>query len=149
VAVFSPASAKEGCEVVAWAVSEEQPLELAGGGSKRGLGRPMQVSNLLDLSRLSGIASYEPAELVLTAATGTPLEEIEAELAARQQMLASNRSIGARCSARRSAGRRSAASFPATSRARGGSRRGRRVTTCSASTRSTAAARRSRPAARW
>jgi glycolate dehydrogenase FAD-binding subunit len=88
VAVFSPASVKEAGEVVAWAVAEEQPLELAGGGSKRGLGRPMQVSNMLDLSRLSGIAGYEPAELVLTAATGTPLDAIEAELAARRQMLA-------------------------------------------------------------
>ena len=88
MAAFSPTSAKEAGDVVAWAAAEEQPLEVAGGGSKHGLGRPMQVSNVLDLSRLSGIVHYEPAELVLTAAAGTPLDVIEAELAARRQMLA-------------------------------------------------------------
>ena len=88
MAVFSPADAKDCREVVAWAVAEERPLELVAGGSKRGLGRPVQAGEVLDLSRLSGIGDYEPAELVLTAAAGTPLEEVEAALAARRQMLA-------------------------------------------------------------
>ena len=88
MAVFSPADAKDCREVVAWAVAEERPLELVAGGSKRGLGRPVQAGEVLDLSRLSGIGDYEPAELVLTAAAGTPLEELEAALAARRQMLA-------------------------------------------------------------
>ncbi len=85
---FVPADANEVRDVVAWAMAEEQPLELMGGGSKRPLGRPLQVAHLLDLSRLSGILDYEPAELVLTARAATPLAEIEAALAANRQRLA-------------------------------------------------------------
>ena len=36
-------------QVVAWAVAEEVPLEVIGRGSKRGLGRPVQVPGLLRL----------------------------------------------------------------------------------------------------
>ncbi len=85
---FCPADAAEVRDVVAWAMAEEQPLELVGGGSKRPFGRPLQVAHVLDLSRLSGIVDYEPAELVLTAHAATPLDEVEAALAASGQRLA-------------------------------------------------------------
>jgi len=86
--VFSPADLKETGEVVKWAAAEEQPLEIIGGGSKRGLGRPTQAANQLSLARIAGISSYEAPELVLTAAAATPLPEIEAALLASNQMLA-------------------------------------------------------------
>ena len=41
----------------------------------------------LDLSGLRGIVDYEPTELVVTARCGTPLAELEAELARNRQML--------------------------------------------------------------
>ena len=85
---FCPADAAEVRDVVAWAMAEEQPLELLGGGSKRPFGRPLQVAHVLDLSRLSGILDYEPAELVLTARAATPLDEVEAAVAASGQRLA-------------------------------------------------------------
>ena len=85
---FHATDAKQVSDVVTWAAGEEQPLELVAGGSKRGLGRPMQVEHVLDLSGLSGIRDYEAAELVLTAAAATPLAEIEAALEANNQMLA-------------------------------------------------------------
>ena len=86
--VFRATDAKQVSDVVTWAAGEEQPLELVAGGSKRGLGRPMQVEHVLDLSGLSGIRDYEAAELVLTAAAATPLADIEAALEANNQMLA-------------------------------------------------------------
>jgi glycolate oxidase FAD binding subunit len=86
--VFRATDAKQVSDVVTWAAGEEQPLELVAGGSKRGLGRPMQVEHVLDLSGLSGIRDYEAAELVLTAAAATPLADIEAALKANNQMLA-------------------------------------------------------------
>ena len=52
--VFRATDAKQVSDVVTWAAGEEQPLELVAGGSKRGLGRPMQVEHVLDLSGLSG-----------------------------------------------------------------------------------------------
>ena len=88
VTVFRPADAAEAVEVVAWAAAEGQPLELVGGGSKRALGRPARAEHELDLRRLAGIVDYDPAELVLTARAATPMAEIEAQLAARGQMLA-------------------------------------------------------------
>ena len=40
------------------------------------LGRPELADDVLDMSGLTGILSYDPAELVLTARAGTPLSEI-------------------------------------------------------------------------
>ena len=42
----------------------------------------------LDVSQHRGIVEYDPCELVLTARSGTPLQEIEAALAEAEQMLA-------------------------------------------------------------
>src|SRR5215472_2336399 len=85
---FSPADLFELRDAVAEALAAEEPLELVGGGSKRGLGRPLQTPHLLDLSRLSGVRDYAASELVLTAGAGTPLAEIERTLAEAGQILA-------------------------------------------------------------
>ena len=63
-------------------------MEVIAGGSKRGLGRPMQTPRTLDLSGIAGIRSYQPNELVLTAGAATPLDEIAEALAEDRQMLA-------------------------------------------------------------
>src|SRR5437879_4854505 len=85
---FVPADLAELRDAVATALAAEEPLELVGGGSKRGLGRPLQTAHTLDLSRLAGIRDYAPSELVLTAGAATPLAEIERVLAENGQMLA-------------------------------------------------------------
>src|SRR3982074_3473096 len=85
---FRPADIDELRDAVAAALAAEEPLELIGGGSKRGLGRPLQTAHTLDLSHLSGIRDYAPSELVLTAGAATPLAEIERVLAEHGQMLA-------------------------------------------------------------
>src|SRR5437588_12591751 len=83
-----PANLNELDDAVAGALAAEEPVEIVGGGSKRGLGRPSQTPHLLDLSRLSGIRDYAPNELVLTAGAATPLAEIERALTEAGQMLA-------------------------------------------------------------
>lgn len=85
---FTPTSAAEVLDTVAWAVSEEAPLEILGHASKRGIGRPAQTEHTIDLSKLTGVTLYEPEELVLSARAGTPLAEIEALLADNRQELA-------------------------------------------------------------
>jgi glycolate oxidase FAD binding subunit len=85
---FLPTSINELRDAVAGALAAAEPVEIVGGGSKRGLGRPLQTPHLLDLSRLSGIRDYAPSELVLTAGAATPLAEIERALAEAGQMLA-------------------------------------------------------------
>lgn len=85
---FTPTSSAEVLATVQWAAAEETPLETIGHGSKRGIGRPQQSEHTLDLSKLTGVTLYEPAELVLSAKAGTPLSEIESLLAQNGQQLA-------------------------------------------------------------
>ena len=85
---FTPASAEDVLSAVQWAAAEEQPVEVLGHGSKRGIGRPAQTEHAIDLSKLVGVTLYEPEELVLSARAGTPLAEIEALLADNNQELA-------------------------------------------------------------
>lgn len=85
---FTPTTSDEVLTSMTWAVVEETPIEILGHGSKRGIGRPLQTEHTLDLSKLTGVTLYEPAELVLSAKAGTPLAEIEKLLAENGQQLA-------------------------------------------------------------
>ncbi len=85
---FTPTSTEETLSAVQWALAEGATLETVGHGSKRGIGRPLQTEHTLDLSKLTGVTLYEPAELVLSARAGTPLADIEKLLADNHQQLA-------------------------------------------------------------
>jgi len=85
---FTPENAAQVADVVAWAISEEKPLEVVGRGTRRQIGRAAQYGATLDLSGLTGITLYEPEELVLSARAGTPLSEIQNLLAEHNQELA-------------------------------------------------------------
>jgi len=61
-------------------------LDIRGGGTKCFYGNAPR-GDVLDVRELSGITSYEPTELVVTALAGTPLAELEAALADRGQCL--------------------------------------------------------------
>jgi len=86
--ILKPTDAKQVEDAIRWAVSNDKALEVAGAGSKRALGRPSQTDITLDLSGLTGVTLYEPAELVLSARAGTKLADIEALLAENNQELA-------------------------------------------------------------
>jgi glycolate oxidase FAD binding subunit len=62
------------------------PLDICGGGTKRFYGEP-PAGAPLDVKPLSGIISYEPTELVVTARAGTPLRDLEAALQEHGQCL--------------------------------------------------------------
>jgi glycolate oxidase FAD binding subunit len=85
---FVPTSIDELREAISVALAAEEPVELVAGGTKRGLGRPLQTPHVVDLTRLSGIRDYAPQELVLTAGAATPLTAIDRALSAAGQMLA-------------------------------------------------------------
>jgi len=85
---LKPRDAKEVEQAVQWALAQGKTLEVVGHGSKRGIGRAAQWDATLDLSALSGVTLYEPEELVLSARAGTPLAEIDAQVAAKNQELA-------------------------------------------------------------
>ncbi len=73
-------------EAIGAAVARHQPLSLRGTGSKDFYGQPA-AGEPLPLDELQGIVGYEPTELVITAWAGTPLADVCAALAERQQFL--------------------------------------------------------------
>jgi len=86
--ILKPSDAQEAAGLVAWAAAEGHPLEIAAGGTKRALGRPVKADHVLDVSGLAGIVDYDPAELILTARPGTRLSLVEEQLNAKRQMMA-------------------------------------------------------------
>lgn len=68
--------------------SRNQPVEIVGNRTKSRIGRPMQTAATITTQSLRGIKLYEPTELVMSANAGTPLAQIEAELASNRQQLA-------------------------------------------------------------
>ncbi len=73
-------------EQVNQALQTATPLRIQGGNSKAFLGREV-AGEILDTRTHSGIVSYDPTELVITARAGTPLQELCAALDAAGQML--------------------------------------------------------------
>lgn len=74
-------------ERIRTAAAEGRALQLCGGGTKSFYGRSGE-GEVLDLTANQGVVSYEPTELVVTVRGGTPLAELEALLATRNQFLA-------------------------------------------------------------
>jgi glycolate oxidase FAD binding subunit len=79
MAILPVSDIHELAEAIRTARAEGRRLEARGGGSK---------ADFLDLTALSGVVDYDPAELVLTARAGTPVSEIEDLLSDAGQMLA-------------------------------------------------------------
>ena len=73
-------------ERVRAAAASASALRIRGGGSKDFYGQAL-TGTVLDTRAYSGVISYEPSELVVTARAGTPLAELEALLAAQGQCL--------------------------------------------------------------
>jgi len=87
IATLTPRDESEACAVVAEARGRGESLDVVGGGSRAGFGRPPEGARRLSSARLDGIVFHEPAEMVLRAKAGTPLATIEAALEAHSQML--------------------------------------------------------------
>jgi glycolate oxidase FAD binding subunit len=68
------------------AAASGRTLNIVGHGSKAFYGGE-PVGEPLAMGELSGISSYEPSELVITAKAGTPIAELEAALAEKGQHL--------------------------------------------------------------
>lgn len=84
---LAPATTPELCEAIAAAAADGTHLEIRGGGSKADIGAQRHAP-VLDLRRFCGVVDYDPPELVLTVRSATPLREIEAVLASKDQALA-------------------------------------------------------------
>src|SRR5580700_7769961 len=83
----APKTEAETVEAVNAARLARQKIAIQGGGTRAGLGRPVEAETRLSTRGLTGITLYEPSELVISARAGTPLSEIEATLKEKNQAL--------------------------------------------------------------
>jgi glycolate oxidase FAD binding subunit len=74
-------------EAVRAACAHHRTLEILGAGTKRNFGRTTECDETLEVSRLSGVVSYEPSELIITVLPGTPVVEVTTLLAQQNQRL--------------------------------------------------------------
>jgi glycolate oxidase FAD binding subunit len=78
--------AKDVEAVVRAAIAGEQPLEVIGHGSRRGIGQV--IATVLDLSALNAVTSYEPNELIVTVEAGAPLADVLSLIDSKNQQFA-------------------------------------------------------------
>ena len=64
------------------------PIELIGSGSKSKMGKPLQCSKTLNLSKLNGIIEYLPEELYIKVQACASIKQIQEELKKNNQQLA-------------------------------------------------------------
>ena len=83
-----PISEKEVSEFIKKSYKSNLPIEIIGSGSKRLIGKPLQCSKTLNMSKLSGIVEYLPEELCIKVKACTPIQQIEEELKKNKQQLA-------------------------------------------------------------
>ena len=83
-----PESEAELAAIIKQANASKTSLDIAGGGSKRAIGRPTNATHQVSTRGLRGITLYEPNEMVMSARAGTLLSEVQSVLAKGNQMLA-------------------------------------------------------------
>jgi glycolate oxidase FAD binding subunit len=86
--MLTPHTESDAINLVKTAARSNLTLEIRGGGTKSGLGGPIQTTEVLSTSELKGITAYNPAEMVMTVKSGTPLSEVVAAAAEHRQGLA-------------------------------------------------------------
>lgn len=87
MATVKPAAEWELSNLILAAAESGKPVEIMGAGTKRGVGRPVQAAVTISTAGLRGVTLYEPTELVMSARAGTPVSDIESQLAEKGQML--------------------------------------------------------------
>jgi glycolate oxidase FAD binding subunit len=87
-AVVTPWNIEQAAAVLRVCSENRWIVEPAGGGTWLDWGRPPgKVDVLLSAERLAGVTDYQPADLTVTVAAGTPLHEIAETVSADRQTL--------------------------------------------------------------
>lgn len=80
-----PSTQEDLAEILRTASANETPVSVVGGGTHRDIGNARPTDLTITTKALSGIIDWEPDDLTVVVAAGTPVAELEAELAARGQ----------------------------------------------------------------
>ncbi|MCB5175488.1 MULTISPECIES: glycolate oxidase subunit GlcE [Microvirga] len=82
-----PRDEQDASTIIGEAAAKGTLLSLSGQNTKAAMGRPNQTDASVSSSALSGVTLYEPAELVISARSGTPVSEVVRTLAEKGQEL--------------------------------------------------------------
>lgn len=82
-----PNTETDAAYVIRNAAAEGKPLAICGNNT-RGFAPLSRPAEAISSRGLSGIVDYDPAEMVMTVKSGTPVSEVETALAANRQMMA-------------------------------------------------------------
>ena len=83
-----PETAEKAAEVVRTAVDEKFGVVVCGARTALAIGTPPSSYDVaLDMTRVTGISSYDPGDLTISVNAGMPLAELAQELAAKKQFL--------------------------------------------------------------
>ena len=83
-----PKDEKEVSNLIKKFYQKGDPVELIGSGSKRKIGKFLQCSKTLSLSKLNGIIEYLPEELYIKVQAGASIKKVEEKLRENNQQLA-------------------------------------------------------------
>ena len=70
-----PQNEKEVSNFIKTYYKANTPIEIIGSGSKKKIGKLIQCSKTLSLSKLNGIVEYLPEELYIKVKAGTPVKK--------------------------------------------------------------------------
>jgi glycolate oxidase FAD binding subunit len=87
VTLHTPRDEQDASTIIREAAAKGTLLSLSGQNTKADMGRPNQTDASITSAALTGITLYEPAELVISARSGTPVSEVVRTLAEKGQEL--------------------------------------------------------------
>jgi glycolate oxidase FAD binding subunit len=87
VTAHTPRDEQDASAIIGEAFAKGTTLKVSGSDTKAATGRPVQADASLSSAELKGITLYEPAELVISARSGTPVSEVVRTLAEKGQRL--------------------------------------------------------------
>ncbi|HZZ59557.1 MAG TPA: FAD-binding protein [Roseiarcus sp.] len=85
--VQTPESEAEAAKMIRAACAEGVKLDIHGGDTRSGLGRPRCGRGGISTAALEGVVFYEPAEMTICARAGTTIEAVEAAISQHNQIL--------------------------------------------------------------
>ncbi|MBJ6124465.1 glycolate oxidase subunit GlcE [Microvirga splendida] len=85
--IHTPRDEQDASIIIRDAADKGTLLNVSGNGTKAPMGRPNQTDASISSAAMTGITLYEPAELVISARSGTPVLEVMRVLAAKGQEL--------------------------------------------------------------
>ncbi len=85
--LLTPESDQEVAKLIRAACADGARLDIRGGDTRRGLGRPREAKRRFSAAGLAGVVFYAPAEMTICAKAGTTIDAIEDLIAEHNQIL--------------------------------------------------------------